>query len=75
MRPLKGHHADFALVDLAKGDRDTVSADRRDAVLRHVGAVAVEHENRSNRQRHREWCLESALTHDVDVGAKQNRLF
>ena len=20
------------------------------------------------------WCLESALTHDVDVGAKQNRL-
>ena len=59
---------------LAEGDRHALAAHRRHAVLRHVGAVAVQHEDRADGERHADGRVEDAVLDDLDLFAEEDRL-
>ena len=59
---------------LAEGDRHALAAHRRHAVLRHVGAVAVEHEDRADGERHADGRVEDAVLDGLDLFAEEDRL-
>ena len=70
---LKWIHLDL-LPNLAESDRDSVGTHTRHAVLRHVGAVAVEHEHRAHWELAAEWRCELTLVNDLDRRAEEDRL-